>query len=156
MLHQVLGWGEPRQEEARQKLPSSGDCHNHRVAEGGRDLWGSPGPSPRSGRASQSRSHRQPLGISGDGDSTTSLGSLHNRLVLPNAQREPPGPQFVPAAFHPVPGHPGNEPGSVPTPRIPGPFCSKGTLPTHAPRHPQGPQTPFLPRSSPPSPPITC
>lgn len=36
MLHQVLGWGEPRKEGARQKLPSSGDCHSHQVAEGGR------------------------------------------------------------------------------------------------------------------------
>lgn len=153
----LLEWGEPRHKGARQKLPGSGACHSHRVAEGGRDLWGSPGPSPPPGRATRSRCHGQRSGVWGrrlrDLSGQPARGSACTTQQRSPVLREPPVPQLVPAAFPPVPGHPGVinnfflRAWPRPAPRMPGPFlCSEGTVPAHAPRPPQGPQTPFLPR----------
>jgi len=56
------------------------DTQNHRMFGVGRDLWGSPSPTPCQSRVTYSRLHRtlfrRGLSISREGDSTTSLGSL--------------------------------------------------------------------------------
>ena len=56
------------------------ESQNHRMVGVGRDLWGSPSPTPCPSRVTQSRLHRTALrwvlNISREGDSTAPLGSL--------------------------------------------------------------------------------
>ena len=56
------------------------ESQNHRMVGVGRDLCGSPSPTPCPSRVTQSRLHstaaRRGWSISREGDSTTSLGSL--------------------------------------------------------------------------------
>jgi len=61
-------------------VPDHTESQNHRMLGVGRDLWGSPSPTPCRSRVTQSRLHRtasrRGCNISRKGDSTTSLGSL--------------------------------------------------------------------------------
>jgi len=71
----TLGWW-------KGSLPRAGGGtrQNHRMLGIGRDLWGSPSPTPCPSRVTQSRGHstasRRGWNISREGDSTASLGSL--------------------------------------------------------------------------------
>jgi len=70
---------QPAQVSVRAKPPSS-YSQNHRIVGVGRDLCGSPSPTPCRSRVTQTRLHsttaRRGWNISREGDSTASLGSL--------------------------------------------------------------------------------
>jgi len=75
----LIGWGlhKPCRPSGCHRITES---DNHRMVGVGRDLWGSPSPTPCPSRVTQSRLHRtlsrRVLNISREGDSTDSLGSL--------------------------------------------------------------------------------
>ena len=62
------------------------ELQNHRMVGVGRDLCGSPSPTPCPSRVTQNRLHRttsrRGWNISREGDSTTSLGSLFRFAAL--------------------------------------------------------------------------
>ena len=88
---------------------------DHRRVEAGRALWSPPGPTPAPAEppspgcpgpspGSFWRSpRRRPHSLSGQ--PVPGLCHQHSTEVLPGAQREPPGCQFVPSASCPGTGH---------------------------------------------------
>ena len=68
------------------------ESQNHRIVGVGRDLCGSPSPTPCPSRVTQSRLHsttlRWVLNISREGDSTTSLGSLGQGSVTLTVKKQ--------------------------------------------------------------------